>query len=156
MHIILIGNICTGKTTLAEQLHAHFDFPIFSIDDYRRKYNQNADFNGEFAAWTNLRADISKAENSIFESSGVSMWYEEILKNLSGEKIVVKLKADTETILLRYENRKTCVPMPYKTKNITETILKMEEKLKNAPFSIEFDTTHGLKNAIEKIAEYLR
>jgi len=140
MHIILIGNICTGKTTLANSLSKKNKFPLFLIDDYRFRFNPDSTFEGEFNAWTNLKKDISNQENSIFESSGTSMWFNVIISRLKGKKIIIKLDSSRSNISERIKSR-VQVPLPYDTSDINKSLNHIDSKLKQIEYDFMFDTS---------------
>ncbi len=143
MYIILSGNICTGKTTLAKKMHELSGYRVYSIDDYRIKHNRNSTAEGEFNAWLKLRTDIETDGNEcgIFESSGTSMWHQDVLSKMKGEKIHIRMIAPVNVILDRYLKRKTKIPMPYDISDVKKSINIIKNKLDKKHFDFTFDSS---------------
>jgi len=66
-----VGNVCSGKSTISKLIAAKHSIGLYSIDEYRIKHNAIL-ISEEWAAWDNLKLDISKENTAILESSGIS------------------------------------------------------------------------------------
>jgi adenylate kinase family enzyme len=163
--LCIIGNIGSGKTTLARELLTllpHFSY--HAIDDYRRKYNPNATQEGEQAAYEHLCYDIWQQENAILEMSGVSDKY----RNLKWEAqhkgyrvFVVKLLCQAEYLYDRLQQRHEqgyeLPPMPY-TLNLSQSVRYIEHVLDTEPHTWVFETERQkskeiAQEIVEKMAE---
>lgn len=77
MNYLIIGNLCSGKTSLANALCKHVKGPYVALDDMRRMYG-NGRFSGEFRAWSEFLFRLEAArDNHIFEFSGTgrNKWF---------------------------------------------------------------------------------
>ena len=67
--ILLIGNLSSGKTTLAQKLQNQLNLPTYGIDDCRRKISDGS-MTGELQAWTKFIEFCESHEENILEFSG--------------------------------------------------------------------------------------
>ena len=138
-NFILIGNLGTGKTTLGKAIAEKLDIPIFSIDEYRIKYNPKGNFQQEFRSWFNLRNDIQKHDQVIFDSTGTSQWYDVILDKLKGENVIIKLFCTPDLMKKRISERDQKVPLPYKFE-LDYSISAIFQKLDKIEAHFNFDS----------------
>jgi hypothetical protein len=82
MNLLIVGNIASGKTSLASALRKsspeHFQ-KYCSIDNFRKSYSDGT-FAGEFNAWAVMLREIQKSgseADGIFEFSGTgkNAWF---------------------------------------------------------------------------------
>jgi hypothetical protein len=87
MNILLIGNICSGKSTVTKEMIKQIGHPTFTyaIDKIRNEIG-NGKFSGEFKAWSHFlmkledysdKSIYTDNRNGIFECSGTgrNCWY---------------------------------------------------------------------------------
>jgi broad-specificity NMP kinase len=152
--ISIIGNLCTGKSTICKILNKNYGLTYYSIDNYRIKYNA-IDYKKEFEAWKNFQTDIANCQQTvILETSGLSMWMPEIYLN-ADELIIIKLVAPIEILEMRLLERKKNnyhIPFYINNTNDKESIIKFENKLQRTFSNYTFDT-----NIIEinKLVEFI-
>jgi hypothetical protein len=86
--ILLIGNLSSGKTTLAQELQNHINLPTFGIDDCRRKISDGS-MTGELQAWAKFIEFCESQEENILEFSGAGPQVHSVIRalELSGFKI---------------------------------------------------------------------
>ena len=92
-----VGNICSGKTTIAKAVSEKFDIDFFSIDEYRIKHNARL-ITEEWAAWGDLTANISKCDIALLESSGLSQNVSNIYQLF--DKVIIILIDCPENVLI--------------------------------------------------------
>ncbi len=102
--ISLTGNLCTGKTKVANELHKLTGWPVFSIDDFRIKHNARF-ITAEWDAWQDLIRQISQEKNAILETTGLPKSVFRIYGHFNNFKIV-QLTASLKVIEQRLEQRK--------------------------------------------------
>lgn len=133
MLIVIAGNIATGKTTLINQLKKMINFDVLSIDDVRRIYNKNGTMSGEKLSWDILIDQLRLGGNYILEMTGASQHFYRCLAAYPGSTLICVLHSEKETILKNISKRKnsgyTLPPMPYKFKNIDESISSIQMKI---------------------------
>ena len=66
-----VGNVCSGKSTISKLISEEHSINLYSIDEYRIKHNAIL-ISEEWAAWDDLKFNISKENTAILESSGIS------------------------------------------------------------------------------------
>lgn len=103
--ISLTGNLCTGKSTVAAELHKLTSWPVFSIDDFRIKHNAVL-ITEEWVAWEDLITQISQAENAILETTGLPKPIHRVYDHFTNLKLV-QLTAPLKVIEERLQQRKT-------------------------------------------------
>jgi broad-specificity NMP kinase len=140
--ISITGNICSGKSSVAEILSAKTGIPVFSIDQYRITFKA-FDYDGERLAWFNLINDISRAKTAIFESSGLSANVDKVYSSFE-RRIIVFLDPD-ETILLRRLSQRRMkgyseVPYPFKKNSLPDSVRQMGVKFLRLRYNLKFDT----------------
>lgn len=101
--ISLTGNICTGKSTVAAQLHKLTGWPVFSIDDFRIKHNAKF-ITEEWDAWSDLTIQCMVKEVAILDTTGLSKSALKLYYAFDRVK-VVQLHAPLVTINYRIRER---------------------------------------------------
>lgn len=154
-NIIIIGNICSGKTTLSKELEKELkDYQLISIDNYRKKYNPYGLESREHYVHEYMIYDIEQANKIIYESTGASKKFPEILAKIRGEKLIVKLICSQATCLARYHARNEKKIFPYKVK-IENSIAHIEQKLLTIKADVEFNTEkESIESVCKKIMSY--
>lgn len=79
MKIFIIGNIGAGKSTFAKLLSKITGYKVFSIDNFRKKYNNLVSLQGENVAYDIFKKTVVASENAIIESTGTGKHYESLL-----------------------------------------------------------------------------
>ena len=103
--INIIGNICSGKTTLIEKLKSEIsNASFFSIDEYRKRFSDGS-ASADSNCWERMIADVARADIAIVESTGVSQHYYRLRNIPDRNTITVLIDCDADTCLRRYEAR---------------------------------------------------
>lgn len=115
--IVIIGNICTGKSSLVNALRTRYKEAVpLVLDDFRRKYADGSK-PGENEAFAQLVAASKAANLGIAEMTGAGKNYAYYLGELRKAHkriLIIKLEADTQLLMKRLEKRKTeAVPLPW-------------------------------------------
>lgn len=80
--IIILGNIGSGKTSLAQLINQEFNLPHFCIDQFRIQYCPYGwTTEGENKAWADFENQVM-TQNSIFETCG-TMFFSDVLHCLN-------------------------------------------------------------------------
>lgn len=155
-NIILIGNICSGKTTLSKELQKKLsDYQLISIDDYRKKYNPYGLKSREYYVYEYMMYDIEQSRKIIYESTGASKKFPEILQKVKRQKLIIKLLCSQQTCLARYQQRTEKKIFPYKLK-IENSLAYIEQKLLSIKADLEFNTEkESIENIVNQIMSYL-
>lgn len=115
--IFIIGNIGSGKTTLSQKIAKKTGFTLFSIDDFRRKFNLTQDVFGENQAWSVFSIAVLQAENCIVDCTGTSKSYLALITQCFSRKLVIKMPASPDQCLKNIDKRNQSgyhnPPMPY-------------------------------------------
>lgn len=115
MNILIVGNICSGKTSIAKELNRIGCVnSVVSIDELRREHSDGT-FAGEFKAWHLFLKELQEADgNSMFEFSGTgkNSWFvREIMKKSNW--VTIFCSCDRSILRQRIKNRENDVPFPY-------------------------------------------
>ena len=103
--INIVGNICSGKTTLIESLKDDFyNTNFFSIDEYRIKYG-SFDAISDQLVIEQLLKDVQSSPFSIVESSGVGKLFNQLKKIPQTEIYTFMLDCGSDICLDRYKKR---------------------------------------------------
>lgn len=118
----MIGRICSGKSTIAKKLSAHFDIPIISFGAYLTKYSKDNNLPTDRDLLQNLGNKFIKEDSNKFLRNAIasqstipdSMIVEGIrhlsirreLSVISKKSIFLFVEASAETRYNRYRNRK--------------------------------------------------
>lgn len=134
MNLLIIGNIASGKTSIAEEFikQEYLNSNDYSsIDEWRRDHSDGT-FAGEFLAWSKMLATIqgaSKDKNAIYEFSGTgkNAWFVREAIKLSKSQSnanwrIIYCSCDSQVLKERSKTRKYDVPLPYKFSNIESSI----------------------------------
>lgn len=98
-----VGNVCSGKSTISKLIAAKHSIGLYSIDEYRIKHNAIL-ISEEWAAWDNLKLDISKENTAILESSGVSQNIDEIY-SLFDKVVIIMMDCSIDILSDRISER---------------------------------------------------
>lgn len=115
--IVVIGNICSGKSSLVNALRTRYkELTPLILDDYRRKYGDGSK-EGENEAFAQLVAASKAAHLGVAEMTGAGKNYAYYLGELRKAHkriLIVKLEAETKLLMKRLENRENePVPLPW-------------------------------------------
>lgn len=141
MNVLVIGNIASGKSSVAEAL-VKLGFTtkdnVFSIDTFRQQYSDGT-YAGEFFAWAKMLQVIqypTPNANCIYEFSGTgkNAWFAREAIKLSKVKAkanwrTVYCSCDTSVIKERCIGRVYNVPLPYKFGDIGDSIRFIGDEL---------------------------
>jgi shikimate kinase len=134
MNLLIIGNIASGKTSIAEEFinQEYLDSNYYSSIDEWRKDLSDGTFAGEFMAWSRMLEAIqnaSKDRNAVYEFSGTgkNAWFVreaiKLSKSQNGANWrVIYCSCDSQVLKERCKGRKYDVPLPYKFSNIESSI----------------------------------
>ena len=145
--IAIIGNICSGKSTVARHLsQLNPNYKLLSIDDYRLQYNKENNKAGEYKAQEQLREDLLSTKFAILEMSGASQRFISLMAEtfkLGSQNIVVKLKCARHVLLQRFVDRQESsypkIPFPYNL-NKEKSIEHIDSKLQSISADYVFNT----------------
>lgn len=123
MNILIIGNMASGKTSLAEKLALKHSYEFFSIDEIRKTFSDGT-FAGEFLAWHKMLEAIQHPQpdgKGIYEFSGTgkNAWWVAEAINYSrihhrATWIIVYCLCEKEELLKRLKDKVYDAPLPFK------------------------------------------
>lgn len=128
-HILIIGNLNSGKTSIAKKLVTILALNTISIDDLRIKYGDGT-FSKEYLAWSNFFEIIENEEPIILEFSGAGIHkhpIKELLNRSKNKWLIIFIKATYEDIINRMSNKKLETPYPWKISGFNNLKLINEE-----------------------------
>lgn len=131
MKIFIIGNIGAGKSTFAKLLSKITGYKVFSIDNFRKKYNNLVSLQGENIANDIFKKTVIASENAIIETTGTGKHYESLLV-FCDDRFVIKILPKHE---IKYISKNI---MPYKT-NINESLRRNEIILQDKDCDLIYD-----------------
>ncbi len=137
MVIGIIGENCTGKSTVAEHLKSKINAQVFTGKDYLRLAKSEEEAKRLFREKLNAAVD---GENIIFVIAE-----NELLKLLPDDAIRILVTADIEVIKERFAKRMNG--------RLPEPVAKMLEKKHSCFDSIEYDIHVDFGNGGEKACE---
>ncbi len=141
MNVLIIGNISTGKTRIAEALISKgfaLKSNYHSIDNMRIEYSDGT-MAGEFYAWANMLEVIqhpADGANNLYEFSGTgkNAWFvNECMEYAQIEHkanwLVLYCLCEKQELLNRIKDRVYTVPIPYKGLTPQKTLGYMSSEL---------------------------
>lgn len=147
--INIIGNICSGKSTLMDKLvdvfpEAHF----LKIDEYREKYQAHDPFSDN-NAWEHLIEDAITKNFVFVESTSSSVNYKLLQEKFPGKILTILLSANISICLYRYSKRKNLLQISKKfgiepsMKYIQNSIFILSQKSDNL---VILNSNDGISN----------
>lgn len=149
MRFFILGNINAGKSTFAKKIQLYLkskglEYPILSIDDFRKKYG-NGSKKSENIAQNKFYLSINKTQNAIIEMVGFGDIATNIIESLDKNScIIIYIESPLNICLKRLKTKKKMlesIPYPESINNIEKTIRnldayftrgKLQEKWKKA------------------------
>lgn len=113
--IILIGNICSGKSTLAKLLEnkGYTTYPVDVLKEELNLDNKDYDKNQEFLYNTYAKKiiELSKNKKVIAESTGANkywiVFYKKMSEHFGNEAISILIDTDKKLCIKRFEKNRT-------------------------------------------------
>ena len=124
MKILIIGNIGSGKTTIATRLKKKLSSLYISIDNLRKKYGDGS-FEKEYLAWsqflkycehTSEMATNSRQKTIILEFTGAGCHKHSVKQALIKSKettLVILIKTTIDTCISRLSMKNFDIPYPW-------------------------------------------
>lgn len=145
MQIFIIGNIASGKSTIAKQLSKIYKIKHFSIDNIRKKVNLASDIYGEYLSWDTLKKIVQTNDSIIIESTGTSKHYESLLSLSKFSKIIIKVDTSVaqchKNFLKRSKNSTRSIPIPYDF-DIKKSLIRNQMILNAMYYDFIYDYTN--------------
>lgn len=150
--INIVGNICSGKSTLVRGLKEKLPTANFySIDEYQFKYkSSNATDNR--AVWLKFIEDISKSDFAIVESTGASSSFNKlnfVFEKLNGVVFIVKISCKKEICHQRFIKRGSNNLQIATKFRIEDSLNHIENILEDTHFDFELDGEKPIEAVLE-------
>jgi predicted kinase len=111
--IIIIGNIASGKTTLARRIQSHLpDFQYICLDDIRlEQVEANPDINSVVMERESQKKAFEKIDQNrfiVYESTGASQFYHKALNRIKDQYqcFTIKILSNPKQCIKRFHQRK--------------------------------------------------
>lgn len=169
MKFFILGNINAGKSTVAKKIQLYLkskglEYPILSIDDFRKKYGDGSK-KSENIAQNKFHLSINKTQNAIIEMVGFGDIAVNIIESLDKNScIIIYIESPLNICLKRLKTKKKMlegIPYPESINNIEKTIHnldayftrgKLQEKWKKAYLIFyKINTTDNLSDFIKRL-----
>lgn len=169
MRFFILGNINAGKSTFAEHIKLYLknkglEYPILSIDNFRRKYGNGSQKN-ENIAQNKFYLSVKNTKNAIIEMVGFGSIGAKIIESLDKNScIIIYIESQISVCLERLKKKKKIlknIPYPESINNIEQTILhldsyfrsgKLQEKWNNVCLKFyKINTTNNPNYFIERL-----
>lgn len=157
--INIIGNIATGKSTLAKALSEQLDIPYISIDKYRERF-YNGTAKAEKTAQETLIHDLVSPQLIILEHSGVGR-YRYVYQRTFSKTVTIICQQPLAIIKANINNRTeehtAYIPLAWQDstktniQNAWDAAIDIDKKLKDEPYNIVYNYK---VNKIEDIIIY--
>ena len=130
MRFFILGNINAGKSTFAKKIKLYLkskglEYPILSIDDFRKKYGDGSK-KSENIAQNKFHLSINKTQNAIIEMVGFGDIATNIIESLDKNScIIIYIESPLNICLKRLKTKKKMlesIPYPESINNIEKTI----------------------------------
>lgn len=134
MRFFILGNINAGKSTFAKKIQLYLkskglEYPILSIDDFRKKYG-NGSKKSENIAQNKFYLSINKTQNAIIEMVGFGDIATNIIESLDKNScIIIYIESPLNICLKRLKTKKKMlesIPYPESINNIEKTIRNLD------------------------------
>lgn len=129
----IIGNIASGKSTLADIIRQKTGHPIYDIDDYRRRYNKKGTELGERLSWQLFIDDVAVLKDGIVTTSGTSKYYPLMVTRMTAPCLTIFVNTDPAKCWKQHEARikkgYELPPMPFESKSMKNTIYRLHDIL---------------------------
>lgn len=144
--ISIIGNIKTGKSTIANLLSSEMNLPVFNFESYRAKCVSI--YKGKNSTlpqnvWNVLTADIKKQNIAILDSSGVSI-NEPKIYGYFEHKVIIRLDCARDLSWSRLNNEFQKMQTPAGSKisfsHYDGMMDRRAQALRNIKYDFVFDT----------------
>lgn len=122
MIILVVGNLKSGKTTLARKLWEDLKIPLMQIDEFRKIFSDGSRL-GEERSWKMFLDQMARLDAGIFEMTGTGQYMDkvkDILKTKQTKKLLYKVCTDNAICSARLEAEPyQDIPFPYKINHKT-------------------------------------
>ncbi len=155
MLISVIGNIASGKSAFIRNFKKRLpDYSVLSIDDYRKRHNQEGTKVGEMKAWAYLQQRVSERENIILETSGIGSKYHSTILKYSGVVVTVFINTEWDVCIMNHRRRMEkgykLPPMPW-TSDVENSIKEMDTLYQGIECDFEISNKEDIEGIIELI-----
>lgn len=156
MLIAIIGNIASGKSTLARTISAAKNYRILKIDDFRKRHNKAGDPRGDRKSWEYLISHIQKGGPLILEATGVGKYFERCLCSYPGPEFIIKVDTPAAECKQNHARRLRkgykLPPMPW-DRPINDVIDRVDILLKDSRADVVYKEKEDLKIILSIIPE---
>ena len=159
--IILIGPKGSGKSFIGTIFERNFQIKFLRVEDWAKVVKKDRIFNDEeylkevFRVIENGVRESLKQQNSIiFESTGLTIYFDTMLKNLKKDYSVttIKINADKDLCLKRIQTRDQSIHINISDEQVNMINEKVLEKNILTDFEIDNNTlSKKLEQQIDKI-----
>ncbi|MFY0628693.1 MAG: AAA family ATPase [Reichenbachiella sp.] len=157
--IIVIGNMCSGKSTLCKKLlKKREEYQYISLDQVRNQLAMSSDLDSNFmferACEKECERQIKNSTLLIFESIGTSQFYKRIFRWLKSNKYeieIIKINVAVRVCIARFENRQQLdgqVPAMYSL-SYKEKIRMNHEKIQGVMSDYNFNSVVAARHGID-------
>lgn len=173
LSIIIIGKICSGKSTLAKDFSRWVDYPIASFGSYLKDYSESNNLSIDRAALQNLGNSFihqepnqflldvinhknEKSTKLIFEGVRHQVILDEI-RNLSLKSFAIFLDATEQIRLERFLNREKDIDQSHAELDFQESSQHaVEQEVENLKNHCDFVLTanHGYQEFLKAVGLY--
>ena len=132
--VLLIGNLCAGKTTIGTRLQHNLGYDLVEIDESRRQLGDGT-VSGEYRAWQYFISRCEDHRGAILEFSGGGPHVYNIAKALENSGLqthIIWLDLSQETCLTLSKGRTFDSPYPYPLGNLLELIKHIANQIETA------------------------
>lgn len=155
MRIAIIGNLASGKSSLALALSKSLGITFLSLDAYREEFASQATYKSDRTAKKVFIDHVKSIKSYVVETIPFGYTYMAIEKEILKADWIIKMYCEPQQCILNHQNRKGKLPLPFQL-NEYDSVFHIHENLKKIDAHLGIKFPCNLDSVVKKIEAYVK
>ncbi len=155
---LLIGQKGSGKSFIGSLIQRQFGIAFIRVEDWAKQITKDRAVDNEsylkqvFEAIENgVRERLKQVDDLVFEATGLTNYFDQMLENLKEDfdVVTIGIDADSRVCLERVKNRDQTIHIPISD----DQVMMINDKVRQRNFKTDFQIDNGKRDEEELVRE---